>query len=103
MAQVKKEKLQIEENKPSKQKKDVEKRWKSKQQESFQREEEEKNEDGCKNFIMVNDDYTLNTTPLQNQYWTPPPAVPLDKIIQTNIIPIMDEYAQKILKMIDVP
>ncbi|KAK4729575.1 hypothetical protein R3W88_022563 [Solanum pinnatisectum] len=83
-------------NKPSKNKRDAAKKKQNMQQEGIQQGEQEKNEEVCKEFIMVDDQQGMDITPLQAQYMTPIPKSPPDKEqsnCQLNSIPIIDEYA----------
>ncbi|TMW99328.1 hypothetical protein EJD97_002734, partial [Solanum chilense] len=83
-------------NKPSKQKRDAAKKRQSKQHKGENENEQEKREEPCKKFIMVNDNQGLDIPPQQAQYRTPPPTEPPDKrqqFFQVNIAPLIDEYA----------
>ncbi|TMW84749.1 hypothetical protein EJD97_024492, partial [Solanum chilense] len=83
-------------NNPSKQKKDATKRRENKQQINDSEQGQEKREESCNKFVMVDDNHGLCILPLQAQYMTPPSSEPPYKrqqICKLNKVPTIDEYA----------
>ncbi|KAG5606151.1 hypothetical protein H5410_027643 [Solanum commersonii] len=82
-------------NKPSKKKREAAKKRQSIQQDNDQQGEQQKEGKVCKKFIMVDEQLSMDITPLQTQYMNPPLTVPPDsrsEKCQMNRGPIINEY-----------
>ncbi|KAG5595255.1 hypothetical protein H5410_036487 [Solanum commersonii] len=90
------EKTPKSKNKPSKKKRETAKKRQNQQGDNNQQGEQQNGGETCKKFIMIDEQLSMDITPLQAQYMNTPINEPPDKRndkCQTNKGPDIDEYA----------